>query len=420
MKVKVYPSKVNGAIKPPSSKSISHRAIICASLSKGKSIISNVDVSDDIIATVNAFKNLGVKFNIFNKTIEVESKGISHLQQEKMIDCNESGSTIRFLIPLMSNAYKTQFKGKSSLLKRPFTIYEDIFNNQNLVFKQNDNYIETVGRLKPANYSIPGDISSQFISGLLFTLPLLDRNSTIEITGKFESKQYVDITIKVLDHFGITIEKTEKGFFIKGNQKYHASNISIDSDYSQAAFYAVLGCINNDIEIQDLNLESLQPDKRILEFINLMNGSFETKGSNVLIHKSNTTGAIIDVSQCPDIAPITSLLAALSKGKTHIINAKRLVIKESNRLLATHKILNALGVKVFMNEDSLKIVGTDIIKGTEVDSFNDHRIAMTLSIAATVASGPITILRAEAINKSYPRFYKDLEQLGVQIEYITE
>ncbi len=418
MNVKIYPSKVSGSVRPPSSKSVLHRAIICASLSKGKSIITNVDMNNDIEATINSFKSLGVNITFENKILEIQSKGKIHLLQNKVIDCNESGSTIRFLIPLMSNEYNSQFKGKAGLLKRPFTIYNDIFKSQGLYFEQNSSHIKTRGKLAPGLYEITGNVSSQFISGLLFTLPLLEGDSTIKIINKFESKQYVDITLDMLNKFGIVIEKIKDGFYIKGNQEYKPTHIEAETDYSQAAFFAVLGIINNDIKIMNLNSNSSQPDMRIISFIENMGGKIIKENEDMTFCKSNSIGQIIDVSQSPDIAPIISLLGAYSKGETNIVNAKRLIIKESNRLLATYEILTKLGVSVEMFEDSLKIMGTQTLKGNTFDSYNDHRIAMTLAIAATVCDSPVTIIQAEAINKSYPNFYNDLENLGVKIEYI--
>lgn len=420
MKVKVYRSNVSGCIKPPASKSFLHRAIISAALSKGKSRINNVVYSDDIYASLHAFTNLGVKVKMLDESLEIESQGLEHLNQEKVVDCNESGSTIRFLIPVLSNSYKTLFKGKSGLMKRPMTIYEDIFIQQNLKYYKNNEGIHTLGQLKPGEYIVPGDVSSQFISGLLFILPTLKSDSTIKIEGNFESSQYVDITVKVLSKFGINVDFSENIFYVPGNQKYVSTTINAEIDYSQAAFYAVLGTVNNNIQVEGLTLNSLQPDKKIIEIIQNMGGKIFFDKNHIHFNKSNTLGTTIDVSQCPDIAPILGLLAACSKGETNIVNAKRLIIKETNRLLATYETLKRLGVEVYIYEDSLKIIGTDILKGNTCDSYNDHRMAMTLGIAGTVCDSFITITNAQAVNKSYPRFFKDLESLGAIIKYIEE
>ncbi len=418
MKVKVLPSKVSGSVTPPSSKSFLHRAIICASLSNGTSVIDNVNYSDDVNATVSAFESLGVNFNKEGKSLLVTSPGISILDGEHQVDCNESGSTIRFLIPILSNISKSHFKGKSGLLNRPMTIYEEIFLAQKNLFKKHLNYIETVGKIKPGIFKIRGDISSQFISGLMFILPVLDDDSTIEIIGNFESSKYVDLTISILEKFSISIERRENKFFIKGRQVYTATNIFAETDFSQLAFFAVLGTLNNDVQVNGVNFDSLQPDKRIISVIEHMGGQVIKNLNSAIFRRSNTVGDTIDVSQSPDIAPIIAILASKSKGKTGIINAKRLVIKESNRLQSTYSTLKSLGVNVEIGEDWLEIIGPNDFVGNVCESFNDHRIAMSIAIAATIAENPITINGAEAINKSYPEFYKDLESLGVRIQYL--
>lgn len=418
MRVEVYPSKVSGVVTPPPSKSFLHRMIICASLAKGKSTIHNVSYSEDIVATLSAFESIGVKIDKFPTKIVIESKGLPLLQQEKRVNCNESGSTIRFLIPIFSSKYKALFTGNSTLFRRPFSIYEDIYESQGIRWEKSSQSILTEGALKPGNYIIPGDVSSQFISGLLFILPTLDGDSTIEVTKKFESSQYVDITVSVLKLFGINVEKIGNIYKINGNQKYVSRDVKTENDYSQLAFFAVLGMINNNIQVLGFNQNSLQPDRKILDFIEEMNGLIIRTKTSLEFVKSNTTGTTIDVSQSPDIAPILGLLAACSKGKTNIINAKRLVMKESNRLASTFDILKKLGVDVKIENDSLIIHGSQTLHGNEFDSYNDHRIVMTLAIAGTVCDQKLTINNAEAINKSYPDFFKDLQSLGAEIKYI--
>lgn len=215
MKVDVYPSKVSGSITPPPSKSFLHRAIISASLAKGHSTINNIILSDDVLATVNAFKSLGVQIDINNNSFDITSNGYGSFNKNIEVDCNESGSTIRFLIPILSNNNFAYFKGKTSLINRPFNVYEDIFKKQGLVFYKSGNSIITKGQLSPGKYIVPGDISSQFISGLLFVLPLLNGDSTIEIVGDFESKQYVDMTVNILKRFGVNITKNKNIFISK-------------------------------------------------------------------------------------------------------------------------------------------------------------------------------------------------------------
>ncbi len=417
MIVDIYPSTISGSITPPPSKSILHRAIISACMSRGLCKIHNVIYSDDILATMDAFTSLGVRFINYESYVEVDARHLNLEHSKVEVDCKESGSTIRFLIPLLSNDDFALFKGKSSLIKRPMDIYDEIFKRHGFTFYQDDNFIKTKGSLTPGNYVIKGDISSQFISGLMFKLPLLNADSTIEVVGNFESSEYVDITIDVLKAFGIKIIKDNNLFLIPGNQTYIANDYTVESDFSQLAFYAVLGIVNADLVIHQINHLSLQPDRRILNIISQMGGRISYFDDSILIKKSKTHSSVIDVSQCPDIAPIIGLLAACSEGESKIVNAKRLTMKESDRLKTTYETLKSFGVKVVIEDDSLTINGSPYLSGNEFDSFNDHRIAMMIAIGATVANEKVTINNAESINKSYPNFYKDLQSLGAIIEY---
>jgi len=417
----IHPSELKGSINIPPSKSQSHRAIIAASLSKGKSVISNIVYSDDIMATIGAMEKLGVKFvkNTHHLTV-IGVQRIS-ISDDNFVECNESGSTLRFLIPIFSLCKdKVVFTGKRSLFKRPMNIYEEIFDKLNLVFQKNEDSIIVSGALSPGVYEIPGNISSQFISGLLFALPLVKGDSKIVITGKFESKQYVDMTLETLKQFHILIEEQGNEYIIKGNQSYKSCNVFIEGDYSQLAFFAVLGTISGDVFCRKIPMTSHQPDRLILDYIQKMGGRIEVKENGIIIRKAKTIGAVLDVSQCPDIAPVLGILAGLSEGKTLIINAQRLKMKESNRLLSTYETLKSLGVQVIMNEDSLEITGRDSFEGGIFDSFQDHRIAMSIAVASSRANRNVLITNAEVINKSYPDFYIDLEKLGAKIEYIEE
>lgn len=417
MKIDVFPSVVSGTITPPASKSMLHRSIISAAMSIGITRINNVVYSEDVLATINAFKALGVQIETSDNHLVIESKGLGEIEDNMVVDCNESGSTLRFLIPVLSHSKKLYFKGKSGLLKRPMTIYEELFRNQELEYKKDELYISTKGKIKPGNFKIRGDISSQFISGLMFILPTLDGDSSIEIIGDLESSNYVDLTISVLKKFSIIISFSKNRFLIKGNQTYKSTEIDAEIDFSQLAFFAVLGTINNTITVNGINWDSLQPDKSIFDIIETMGGNIHKGLNQAVFSHSNTHGIPINVGQFPDLAPILGVLGASSSQKTEILNAKRLIIKESNRLLTTYNMLKNFGVNVTMGEDFLEIYGGSKLTGCEVDSYNDHRIAMAASIAATVANSKVTINNAEAINKSYPNFYKDLESLGVKILY---
>jgi 3-phosphoshikimate 1-carboxyvinyltransferase len=418
MKVKVYPGFAKGSVKIPPSKSILHRAIICACLADGKSTIRNVTFSDDIKATINAFKQLGIKIEKMDNALNIYGNGKLSFFGDEEIDCKESGSTIRFLIPLLCNNKGISFTGKHSLLKRPLSVYEDIFISKSIKFERTENNIFIKGEIEPGIYKLPGNVSSQFISGLLFSLPLKNSDSKVEIIGKLESKKYVDLTIDVLNSFGINIIEKNNIYFIKGDQTYKSCNYTVESDYSQLAFFAVAGIINGDIKISNVNKNTLQPDSVIIDLIKSMGGKVLKERDSLRFVKSETSGLNIDVSQCPDIGPILSILGAVSKGETLIYNANRLRIKETDRLLATNEILSVLGIKTNILGDSYIIYGSETFKKGTIDSYNDHRMAMSTAIAALRADGPIIIERAEAINKSYPDFFDDLQSLGIKIEYL--
>jgi 3-phosphoshikimate 1-carboxyvinyltransferase len=418
MKVKIYPGFAKGSVRIPPSKSILHRAIICACLADGKSTIKNVSFSDDIKATINAFKQLGIKIEKMDNALNVYGNGNLSFFGDEEIDCKESGSTMRFLIPLLCNDKGISFTGKHSLLKRPLSVYEDIFINKNIKFDKNENNIYIKGEIDPGLYKLPGNVSSQFISGLLFALPLKTLDSKIEITGKLESKKYVDLTIDVLKSFNINIIEDNNVYFISGNQTYKSCNYSVEADYSQLAFFAVAGIINGDIKISNVNKNTLQPDSVIIDLIRSMGGKVLKERDSLRFVKSETFGIKIDISQCPDIGPILSILGGVSKGETLIYNANRLRIKETDRLLATNEILSVLGIKTNILGDSYIIQGSEIFRKGTIDSYNDHRMAMSTAIAALRAEGPLIIERAEAINKSYPDFFDDLQSLGIRIEYI--
>ena len=421
MNVLINPGRLSGSVIIPPSKSQSHRAIIAASLSKGKSVLNNVVMSEDVLATIKAMEKLGVKIVTNNHQLIIHGISRINVADDNFVDCNESGSTIRFLIPLLSlSKQKIVLTGKPGLFKRPMSIYEQLFKDRGLLFQQNEKSIIINGALPAGNYQIPGNVSSQFVSGLLFALPLQKEDSIIEITGELESKEYIEMTIDILKRFGITITVQNNQYIIPGNQKYKATNMIIEGDFSQMAFYAVAGLLSGDLTCKNMANDSIQPDKRILEYIEKMNGYFTWSHSDIVFHYSNTIGTNIDVSQCPDIAPILSILAALSTGKSVIENATRLKYKESNRLNSTYETLKQMNVNVEMTDSSLIIEGQPTVDGGVFDSYGDHRIVMSIAIAAIRANHPVLIKNAEAVNKSYPNFFQDYQNLGGNVTFLEE
>lgn len=420
--IEITPKKLSGIIKIPPSKSVSHRAIISAGLAKGVSEISNVLLSQDMIATCKAIEAIGAVIEYreesdYRVTLIIQGCDEVILKTDT-IDCNESGSTLRFMIPiLLLQNQRVIVTGKGRLVSRPMTPYYELFKEKLVAFehltKGQDLPLAIKGQLTPGTYALDGSVSSQFITGLLFALPLLSGDSVIEMTSALESKPYVEITIEVLKSFGITvINEDDQRFYIKGNQSYTSCDYRVEGDFSQGAFWLTGGIIGEAMHCMDLNLHSKQGDKVIVDIVKAMGGILDINSEDILAKNTKTHGVVIDVSQCPDLVPILGVLGSLSTGTTKIINGERLRYKESDRLMATADVLNTLGGKVTETPDGLIIQGVEKLTGGRVKSHNDHRIAMAVAIASIVSEGKITLEGAEAVNKSYPHFWDDFKKMG--------
>lgn len=418
--LKLDPVKLKGEVKIPPSKSMAHRAVICAALSSGVSKVENIDYSEDIIATIEGMKTLGAVITKHDDYIKVQ--GIFNeeniREKSRVIDCNESGSTLRFLVPisLLFNG-TTKFIGRGNLGKRPLTTYYNIFDIQEIKYTSQEGNLNLLlnGVLKSGDFKVEGNVSSQFITGLMFTLPLLDGDSKIIITTEMESKGYVDLTLSAMKDFGVEIiNNNYKEFIIKGNQRYNSRNYRVEGDYSQAAFFLCADALGSEVVLKDLELNSLQGDKEVIEILERMNVEI-TSSKDGVIGKvgSNLKATVIDGSQCPDIIPVLAVASALSKGTTKIINSSRLRIKECDRLKAITTELLKLGADIKETEDGLIIEGKEgFLGGVDVWSWNDHRIAMSLAIAATRCKNSIILNDFECISKSYPNFFEDYKKLG--------
>ncbi|OOM77098.1 3-phosphoshikimate 1-carboxyvinyltransferase [Clostridium sp. BL-8] len=422
--LKIYPRKLNGEVKIPPSKSMAHRAVICAALGNGVSKVTNIDYSDDIIATIEAMSSLGARITKKEEYLEVcgirspENIEVNLVKSERLIDCNESGSTLRFLVPIAALFDGVnRFVGRGNLGKRPLDTYYNIFDEQNIKYSYKEGVLDlkTEGKLQSGEFKVKGNISSQFITGLLFTLPLLDGDSKILITTEMESKGYIDLTLSAMKDFGIEIiNNNYEEFIIKGNQIYKSRDYRVEGDYSQGAFFFCADALSNNVILNDLKLDSLQGDKEVIDILTRMGLDIINKNNGLIgIANERLKATIIDGSQCPDIIPVVALVAALSTGTTEIINAGRLRIKECDRLAAVTSELNKLGAKIKEREDGLIIEGVKELKGgAEVWSHKDHRIAMTIAIASTVCKDPIVLKDYECVSKSYPQFWEDFKSLG--------
>lgn len=379
MNIKLQPQKLKGNIEIPPSKSLLHRALICAFLSGEQFDTEKL-------------------FPISSKDIAVTKKSLENFYNGcDLIDCGESGSTLRFLIPIAcAMGLNVTFTGRGRLPDRPLTPYFREFSKKGINFTAQKLPFKINGKLSSGTFELEGDVSSQFISGLLFALPLLNGDSEIILTTKHESKPYTDMTVKYLEKCGIIIEEYTNTYKIKGNQKYKFTHLDIEGDFSQAAFFLTANYLGSDINIINLPKNSIQGDKKILEIL-----------ENLQYNDEVTVSA----EDIPDLVPILAVAGCFSKKGLTIVNASRLRIKESDRLTAIANALNAIGGQVTVTEDGLVVNPVTEFTGGEIDACNDHRIAMALAIAATKSTCPVTIMGAECVKKSYPDFWEVYEKL---------
>lgn len=399
MKVIIKPSTLKGEIYAPPSKSYAHRLLICAALAKGDSEVKGISNSEDMNATLSCMKALGAGF--IKNGVDVKVRGIEQRAGTvPQLDCNESGSTLRFFIPIALAFYdEAVLRGTERLIQRGVGIYEDMLTDT--AFEKDATSITVKGRLKSGSYTMRGDVSSQFASGMLFALPLLEGDSTLTITEPVESRAYIDITIDALRTFGIEIIQKEKNtFFIKGDQAYKARSAVVEGDWSNAAFLHAFNAIGGQLDIKGLNSESFQGDKACVEMFNAL---------------ENPEGTI-DISNCPDLGPVLFAAAAAKEGKTFTGTA-RLRIKESDRAMSMAQELKKFGIDSDVEENSVTVKPGTLTAPTEtLSGHNDHRIVMSLSVLASLTGGEIG--GAEAVRKSWPDFFKETGKLGLNIEEI--
>lgn len=420
MRARITPAKIDsGNITIPPSKSLAHRAIICACLAPGRSVISNIDYSVDIRATIEGMRHLGASIKEDKDTLFID--GIETFQYDgDVVNCHESGSTLRFFLPLFSlTGKRATFSGSKRLIERPQNVYEMLFQEQGIDFVRTYPNIIIDGRLKPGELTLKGNVSSQFITGLLFALPLLEADSKIHIEPPFESRSYVDLTIQMLKRFQIIVEYEDAyTLAIKGNQQYQPTDVLVEGDYSQLVFWASLGVLNHSVETHGLDLHSLQGDKKTIAIFQSMNAGIKVLDDGYQFCPGTLNGTVIDLNDCPDLGPMLFALATQANGKTTFQNAGRLRIKESDRIEAMETELKKLGCSISSTFGTVTITGPVKLQGNvTLHGHNDHRIVMALSILATIADEPITIDDAQAISKSYPGFFKDLASCGIFIEF---
>ena len=417
----IEPSRLNGCVTVPPSKSAAHRAILCAAMAKGVSSLSPIDFSSDITATVHAVKTLGASVEFSHPVLTVDAAplwglnavGAAH-SKCCTVDCCESGSTLRFLIPVAAAFGRSvTFTGQGRLPQRPIGVYLDCLPKHGVACETAGGLPLTVsGQLTPGRFEVPGNISSQFITGLLLALPLLQGDSELVLTSPLESAGYVEMTCRIMRDFGVTVEPSSAGWSIPGNQSYLAGAHTVEGDWSQAAFFLAAGALCGDLELTGLDQDSCQGDRAAEALFRAFGAQVCWKNNRLAAEPGTLGGITIDAAQIPDLVPILAATASLCRGTTRIIHAERLRIKESDRLRAMANALNALGGRVTEMPDGLLIEGVNRLHSGKVDGCNDHRIVMAMAIAALRADGPVEITDAESIRKSYPSFFGDYNRLG--------
>ena len=399
MIVNIKKGTAQGKVSAPPSKSMAHRLIICASLSEGESKISGISSCDDVEATISCMTALGVNIEREGNDLTIHGIDATKATPNDQLFCSESGSTLRFLIPIALLSGKTaMFRGKEGLMRRPMDIYRDLCDANGMVYLSDGTSITVRGPLKGGSFSVAGNVSSQFISGLLFALPLQKEDSRIKITPPIESRPYLDMTLHAIKLFGIKAEwEDEHTLFIPGGQKYSPSDLRVEGDYSGAAFTDALNYIGGSVTVDGLNEDTIQGDRVYKKYFELI------KSGSPNLH----------IGDCPDLGPVLFALCAANHGGV-FTGTRRLKIKESDRAKAMADELAKFGVSVHVYHDTVTVYPFKFQKPHDILSgHNDHRIVMALSILLTLTGGEIS--GAEAVGKSYPEFFDDLRSLGIEV-----
>ena len=409
MEVQIPSGVLQGNVQVPESKSHLHRLLISGFLSKGKTQINCTNRSEDVEATLRVLQALGSRIEQQQDCIIINGGPFS---EDAVLNCGESGSTARFILPVCAAlGVSASITGKGRLPERPMSALIEVLRSHGAVISDETVPMEVSGKLSGGRYQIRGDISSQFITGLLFALPLLPEDSVLELTTPLQSAPYVEITEKVLTEFGIRFRKEENGWFIPGKQKYQDGlTVTPEGDWSSAAFWLAYGAIGSPISVQGLCLESPQGDKRILTELKKFGADICSDEETITVRPNQLRGTVIDGTDIPDLIPILSVVAACASGETVISGIQRLRLKESDRVKGILDMLSSLGISCHAQEDTLYIQGGVLHSGA-VDGQGDHRIVMSAAIAGLLSEGAVTVTDAEAVRKSYPDFFEVLNRL---------
>jgi 3-phosphoshikimate 1-carboxyvinyltransferase len=403
--LKLFP---RGVITPPPSKSLSHRAVICAALARGESEIRNIALSEDIEATLRGAEALGAEWRLSGGVLRLRG-GLAH--RANLINCGESGSTLRFLIPIAAlSEEETVFKGKGRLLIRPMDAYTSLFAKTEVRFSHTKREIRVRGPLRGGAFRLPGNVSSQFVSGLLFALPLTEKDSEIHLESPLESRQYVEMTMGVMRRFGVEVSAEEKVFRVRGGRRYTPSEYAVETDYSQAAYFLCAAALGLDVKCAGLSDRSGQGDAAILGILEDMGATVTRKDGLVSVRAERLLPVTVDARENPDLIPPVAALCCFCDGTSRIVNAGRLRLKESDRLRALATELGALGAGIRETRDGLVIEGARTLRGGRADAHHDHRIAMAVALAAIRCREEVRLIGWHNVDKSYPNFWNDFEK----------
>ncbi len=405
--------------------------LICAALTYKKCYIKNISQSDDMKATIGCLEALGAKIKRSGDTVCVDARTFATKQSTEhfILNCRESGTTLRVMIPICAAlGLNVTFTGEGRLPKRPLDEYLTLLPQHGVECKTEEDYLPLTisGQLSGDTFEISPKVSSQYVTGLLFALSLLSSDSTLGLTSALVGSQYVDITTDVMQKFGIDIKKNDTSYFVKGSQSYVAKDeycdknagLCVEGDWSQAAFFICGGAINGELTVTNLNTNSYQGDKKIIDIMRAFGADITLKDHCVTVKKSELKSTDIDALDTPDLVPVVAVVAACASGVTNIYGVERLKFKESDRLESTAKMINSLGGSCSYTKDCMTIIGKNTLVGGTVDSFNDHRIVMASSIAALVCESETVINESNAINKSYSDFFNDYNSLGGKADVI--
>ena len=418
MNITVSPSSPCGTVRAISSKSAAHRLLICAAFAERETVVRCDKTNKDIEATVGCLCALGA--NITYEPPYFYVTPIKTPNKTAVLDCGESGSTLRFLLPIAAAlGVSTTFLLSGRLADRPLSpLYEELIRHGATLSPQGSNPFLCDGKLEGNEYRIRGDVSSQFISGLLFALVFSGNGGDIIIEGNIESQPYIDMTADALTRFGVSVEVTAYGYSVQSNARLvpPSREIPVEGDWSNAAFPLCMGALSNKaVTVTGLDLNSRQGDKAVLDILRRFGADIVTENDSVtVVGGKKLRGIDIDASQIPDLVPVLATVASASEGRTVIHGATRLRIKESDRLVTTRTMLTDLGADVTETEDGLVINGKDRLSGGTTQGFNDHRIAMSAAVASVVCSSPVTVTGAECVAKSYPDFWRDIKKLDLR------